>query len=161
MVFVRARPATIEDVSTIAGLIKELATYEGAAVEAVAREEDLRVALFGDLSNVFCHVGEVDGEVVAIALWFLNFSSWLGSSGLYLSDLFVKEAFRGRGIGAALMKELARICVTRGYPRFQWSVLDWNTPSINFYDSIGAVPLSGQTTYRLSGEALRTYGTSG
>jgi GNAT superfamily N-acetyltransferase len=100
----------------------------------------------------------VDGQVVGLALWFLNFSTWLGITGIYLEDLYVRESFRGRGLGTALMRELAGICVERGYRRLQWSVLDWNTPSIEFYQSIGATALDEWTTYRLEGDALHAYG---
>jgi GNAT superfamily N-acetyltransferase len=152
------RGARPDDVRAIGELIRELAEYERAPAEAVARDDDLRDALFCDHPHVFCHVVEVEGEVVAIALWFLNFSTWLGTSGLYLEDLYVREALRGRGLGSALMRELARICVERGYTRFEWSVLDWNTPSIEFYRSIGAVAHDEWTKYRLSNEALFAYG---
>ena len=154
------RPATVDDVGAIVRLIRELAAYERAAHEAVAREADLAGALFGDVPLVYCHLAEEDGEIVGLALWFLNFSTWLGSPGIYLEDLFVRESFRGRGFGTALMKELAGICVQRGYRRFQWSVLDWNTPSIEFYESIGATALDEWTTYRLEGDALEAYGAS-
>ena len=154
------RPATVDDVGAIGQLIRELAAYERAAHQAVAREEDLASALFGAVPVAYCHVAEVDDEIVGLALWFLNFSTWLGSPGIYLEDLFVRESFRGRGLGAALMRELAAICVQRGYRRFQWSVLDWNTPSIEFYESIGATAQDEWTTYRLEGDALEAYGAA-
>ena len=105
----------------------------------------------------YAHVAEIDGQVVGIAIWFLNYSTWLGKAGLYLEDLFVKPEFRSRGLGLQLMKTLAQICVERGYERFQWWVLDWNEPSINFYKSIGADAMDQWTVYRLSGEALKNF----
>jgi GNAT superfamily N-acetyltransferase len=151
------RLATPEDVDAIHALIIELAVYERAAHHVVATIEQLRDALFADGSNVSCHVAEEDGEVVGVALWFLNFSTWLGTSGVYLEDLYVTPTRRGQGIGMALMSELARLCLERGYGRFQWSVLDWNTPSINFYRSIGAVAMDEWTTYRLDADALHAF----
>jgi GNAT superfamily N-acetyltransferase len=155
---VTIRQATIDDVAAIRDLIRELADYEHAAHEAVASDDDLAAALFGEDPVLYCHLAEVDGQVVGLAFWFLNFSTWLGVTGIYLEDLYVRETFRGRGLGAALMKELAGICVERGYRRLQWSVLDWNTPSIEFYESIGATALDEWTTYRLEGDALDGYG---
>jgi len=152
----RVRPAQPADVASIGQLIRELASYERALHEAVADDELLESALFGDRPHVFCHVVELNGEVVAMALWFLSFSTWLGTSGLYLEDLYVRESVRGRGYGKALMRELARICLERGYPRFEWSVLDWNTPSIDFYRSIGAVAMDEWTKFRLSGRDLES-----
>jgi GNAT superfamily N-acetyltransferase len=155
---VTIRKATFDDVPAIGDLIRELADYEHAAREAVASDDDLAAALFGEDPVVYCHLAEADGQAVGLALWFLNFSTWLGISGIYLEDLYVRETFRGRGLGTALMKELARICVERGYRRLQWSVLDWNTPSIEFYESIGATAMDEWTTYRLEGGALEAYG---
>lgn len=154
------RFATPGDVPAIGGLIRELALYERAPAEAIAGDDDIRRALFCEAPHVFCHVVELEGDVVALALWFLTFSTWLGTSGLYLEDLFVKEQFRGRGIGSALMRTLARLCVERRYSRFQWSVLDWNTPSIDFYRSLGAEAMDEWTTFRLSGDALHIYGSN-
>src|SRR5487761_2063720 len=149
------RPAVPEDIAAIGELIRELASYERALHEARDDDRQLSSALFGPNPHVFCRVVQVVGEVVAMALWFLNFSTWLGTSGLYLEDLYVRESLRGRGFGTALMRELARICTDRGYSRFEWSVLDWNTPSVDFYRSIGAVALDEWTKFRLSGEQLR------
>jgi len=151
------RPAERGDLSAIYCLIHELAEYEKAPHEVVATVNDIEATLFGDNPTAFCHVAEVNGEVVGIAIWFLNYSTWLGQPGIYLEDLYVKPAFRGQGIGLDLMKVLARICVERGYQRFQWWVLDWNEPSINFYKSIGAIAMDEWTVYRLSGDALERF----
>lgn len=155
----KIRFATPLDVPVIAQLIRELAHYERSVSEAVATDEDVTAALFGDAPHVFCHVAELDDQIVGFAVWFLNFSTWLGSSGVYLEDLFVHERARGRGVGTAIMKELANLCVERGYTRFQWSVLDWNEPSIEFYRSIGALAMDEWTTFRLSDDALNDFAT--
>jgi GNAT superfamily N-acetyltransferase len=147
----RARPG---DEPGILACIRALAEYEKEpdAVETTA--EDLRAALFGPSAAVFAHVIEKDGELVAIAVWFLNYSTWTGRHGLYLEDLFVRESERRHGYGRALLRALAEVCVERGYPRFEWSVLDWNEPSIRFYRAIGAVGMDEWTVQRLSGQAL-------
>lgn len=152
--------ATKADISAIQRLIVELAIYEKEPDAVEASEADLERALFGADPVAYCHVAEVAGEVVGIALWFLNYSTWKGSAGLYLEDLFVLPAHRGKGIGLGLMKTLARLCVERGYPRFQWWVLDWNEPSINFYKSIGAVAMDEWTVYRLAEDALQKFASS-
>ena len=151
------REASAGDVPAIASLIRELAGFERAAHEAVATDEQLHDALFGDAAHVRCHVALVDDEVVAMALWFLNYSTWQGTAGVYLEDLFVQSAHRSRGIGRALMRTLARLCVDNGYSRLQWWVLNWNTPAIDFYESIGASPMDEWTVYRLSDDALRAF----
>jgi GNAT superfamily N-acetyltransferase len=151
------REAVPSDVPAIVGLIGELAEYEHLAHEAAARHEDIHRALFSDSPHVFCHVAEHDGIVVGLALWFLNFSTFHGAPGIYLEDLFVREEHRGAGVGSSLMRELAHLCVERGYTRFQWWVLDWNTPSIGFYESIGAVAMNEWTVFRLSGDPLRAF----
>jgi GNAT superfamily N-acetyltransferase len=152
------RFATPSDVPVITQLIRELAHYERSSDQVVASEESIHLALFADAPHVFCHVAELDGEIIGFAVWFLNFSTWLGSSGLYLEDLYVREHVRGKGVGTALMRELARVCVERGYSRFQWWVLDWNQPSIEFYRSIGAEAMDEWTVFRLSGDALSDFG---
>ena len=114
----------------------------------------LRGALFAAQPAVFAHVADVDGVVVGFALWFVNFSTWLGRHGIYLEDLYVTPALRGRGLGKALLAELAAICVRRGYGRLEWWVLDWNEPAIGFYRSIGAEPMSEWTVQRLAGQPL-------
>ena len=148
------RPATADDVPLIRALIAELAEYERMADAAVATDDGLREQLFGAQPGAEVLVGEVDGEAAGFALFFHNFSTFLGKRGLYLEDLFVRPAFRGAGLGKHLMAALARIAVQRGCGRFEWSVLDWNEPSIGFYRSIGAVGMDEWTVQRLEGEAL-------
>ncbi len=154
------REAVKEDVDVILALIKELAEYEKAPEQVSATREDIDRSLFTPSAVATCHLAEVDGEVVAIAIWFLNYSTWLGQSGIYLEDLYVQPNFRGRGIGKALMKTLAALCVERGYTRFQWWVLDRNIPAIDFYRSIGAEAMSDWTVFRLSGKALDSFSVS-
>lgn len=154
------RPATAADVPAIHQLIIELAIYEREPDSVVASVEDIKETLFGADPVAYCHVAEIDGQIVGIAIWFLNYSTWLGKAGLYLEDLFVKPEFRKRGIGLELMKVLAKICIERGYERFQWWVLDWNEPSIDFYKSIGAEAMDEWTVYRLSGSALKSFAAS-
>ncbi|MEO9181432.1 MAG: GNAT family N-acetyltransferase [Acidimicrobiales bacterium] len=153
------REAEPRDVPSIGALIRELALYERAAEEAVATDTQLREAFFGDHSNAHCHVVDVDGEVEGIAIWFLNFSTWLGTAGIYLEDLYVRTEHRGKKYGVELMRALAAICVENGYSRFQWSVLDWNTPSIDFYRSFGAKAMDEWTVFRLSDDALYSFAT--
>lgn len=141
-------------------MVRELAEYEKALDEARASEEQLHEALFGERPAAFAHMAETaDGEVAGFALWFLNFSTWRGVHGIYLEDLYVRPGLRGGGYGKALLTELARICVERGYERLEWSVLNWNTPSINFYRSLGAKPQDEWTVYRLTDEALTSLGS--
>jgi len=154
------REAKMDDVEAIHQLIIELAVYEKEPDAVIASVRDIRENLFGENPVAFCHVAEVDGKVVGIAIWFLNYSTWLGKAGLYLEDLFIKPEFRGSGLGLKLMKTLAQLCVDRGYERFQWWVLDWNKPSINFYKSIGAEAMDEWTVYRLSGSALKSFAAS-
>ena len=154
------REATIDDVQAIHDLIVELAIYEREPDAVIASVADIKENLFGQAPVAFCHVAETNGQVVGIAIWFLNYSTWLGKAGLYLEDLFVKPEFRGQGLGLELMKTLAKLCVDRGYERFQWWVLDWNEPSINFYKSIGAEAMDEWTVYRLSGSALSNFAAS-
>ncbi|MEV0120669.1 GNAT family N-acetyltransferase [Streptomyces sp. NPDC050703] len=154
------RTAVPADVPVIHALVRDLATYEKAADEAVASEAQLREALFGERPAAFAHIAQDDasGETVGFALWFLNFSTWRGVHGIYLEDLYVRPEARGGGHGRALLTELARICVERGYERLEWSVLDWNEPSIAFYRSLGARPQSEWTVYRLTDDALSALG---
>ena len=149
-----AKPADIDDIHR---LIYELAVYEKAPEQMVAIVDQINDSLFKDNPVAFCHVAEVDGQIVGIALWFLNYSTWLGKPGIYLEDLFVQPEYRGHGIGKGFMKTLAQLCTERGYERFQWWVLDWNKPSIEFYKSLGAVPMEEWTVFRLSGDSLKKF----
>ncbi|MFD4620527.1 GNAT family N-acetyltransferase [Streptomyces sp. NPDC058475] len=154
------RTATPADLPVIHALIRELAEYEKALEEARATPEQLREALFGAHPAAYAHlaVDDATGEPVGCALWFLNFSTWRGVHGIYLEDLYVRPEARGAGHGKALLTELARICGERGYERLEWSVLNWNRPSIDFYESLGARPQDEWTVYRLTDEALRALG---
>ncbi|MEV4556049.1 GNAT family N-acetyltransferase [Kitasatospora sp. NPDC049285] len=153
------RTATPADVPVIRAMIRELAEYEKAVDEARATDEQLHDALFGEHPAVFGLIAEDDaGEPVGFALWFRNFSTWRGTHGVYLEDLYVRPSRRGGGHGKALLTELARICVERGYQRMEWSVLDWNEPSIGFYKSLGAVPMDGWTVFRLTDGPLAELG---
>ena len=154
----RVRRAEPSDVERIVELCRELAVYEKAPDEFKMTAEQLRTALFGPNPTVFAHVAENDGVVVGCTVWFLTFSTWDGVHGIYLEDLYVTPDQRGTGLGFALLVELAKECVRNGYTRLQWAVLDWNTPSIEFYDKLGAKPLDDWITYRLSGDALRELG---
>ena len=149
------RPATIDDVPLIRALIAELAEYERLADAAVATDDDLRAQLFGAQPAAEVLIGEVDGEAAGFALFFHNFSTFLGKRGLYLEDLFVRPAYRGSGLGRHLMASLARIAVQRDCGRFEWSVLDWNAPAIGFYRTLGATGMDEWTVQRLEGDALR------
>jgi len=148
------RPATIADTEEMLALIYELALYEKAPEEAKATAEQIQESFFGENPQVFCEIVEVDGEIAGFAIWFLNYSTWLGKHGIYLEDLFIRPQFRGKGFGKALLKHLAAICEQRGYGRFQWWVLNWNEPSIEFYKSLGAIAMDEWTIYRVSGGAL-------
>ena len=150
------RPAREADVDRIRELILDLATYERAADQVRVTPTQLRHALFGPEPTVHALVAESpDAGVVGFALYFLSFSTWEGVPGIYLEDLYVAPEARGTGLGKALLQSLAALAVARGYPRFEWSVLNWNQPSIDFYEAVGAVPMDEWTRYRLSGEALR------
>lgn len=150
------RRATPADVPAMVGLVYDLAEYERARHECTLTDEQLHAALFGPEPKLFAHVVQRDSgaEVLGCAIWFLNYSTWTGTHGIYLEDLFVKPQARGLGLGKALLAGLAREAVDQGYRRVDWSVLDWNTPSIDFYKSLGATPQDEWTGYRLTGEAL-------
>jgi len=148
------RPARPGEAGLVFQFVRELAEYEELTHEVEATEAMIDAALFGPNPRVFCDIAEWNGEPVGNALWFLNFSTFSGRSGIYLEDLFVRPAFRGKGIGKALMVHLARRCVENGWARFEWSVLDWNAPSIAFYKSIGAQLKDEWTICRVGGEAL-------
>ncbi len=147
------RPATPDDVPELVAMIRELAEYERSLHEVHATEELLHRTLFAETPAVFGHVLEVDGSVAGMAIWFLNYSTWLGAHSLYLEDLYVRPEFRGGGSGRLLLRTLAEICVQRGYPRLEWWVLDWN-PARGFYHAIGAEALTEWIPYRVSGPAL-------
>ena len=151
------RYATKEDVPRIHQLIKDLAEYEKAPLEAKATLEQIEESLFSQHPVAYCHVAEDNGLVVGISIWFLNYSTWVGKPGIYLEDLYIDPAHRGKGFGLAFLKELARICIERDYERLQWWVLDWNEPSIELYKSIGAVAMDEWTVFRLSGDSLKNF----
>lgn len=165
------RPALPDDVPEILAMVRELAEYERSAHKVVATDELVAGLLFGDNTPAgapaaFCHVIETapgadpgageDTCLVALALWFLNTSTWTGQHGIYLEDLYVRPQHRGLGVGRMLMSELARICTDRGYIRLEWSVLDWNEPAIEFYRGLGAQAMDEWTVHRLAGPALAT-----
>ncbi|HEX2075665.1 MAG TPA: GNAT family N-acetyltransferase [Geodermatophilus sp.] len=151
------RPIRPDDVPAVVGLVRELAEYERAAHEVRLTEDQLTAALFGKSPKLFGHVAELDGDVVGMALWFLNFSTWRGTHGIYLEDLYVQPQHRGSGLGRELLRTLAELCVERGYSRLEWWVLDWNTPSIEFYKAAGAVPMDEWTVFRLTDDALTDF----
>lgn len=155
------RAATELDVPVIAELIRELAEYEKALDKAIATDEDLDAALFGPSPAVFAHMAYEGDTPMGFAMWFLNFSTWRGRHGIYLEDLYVRPSARGKGYGKALLAELARLAVQRGYWCVQWWVLDWNTPSIDFYKSIGAVAQNDWTVFRLADGALTSLARQG
>lgn len=154
------REATEQDIPAILGLVRELAEFEKEPEAAVGTTESYRAALFPDHGSptAWAHVAQEDGKVVGMALWFLTFSTWTGRNGLWLEDLYVSPSHRGTGIGGALMSTLAKICTERGYPRMEWTVLDWNTPALEVYRHVGAQPMDGWTVQRLTGEALIALG---
>ena len=148
------RRARSDEAGLVLSLVRELAEYEKLLHEVEATEAMIADALFGANPRVFCDLAEWNGEVAGFAVWFVNFSTFSGRSGIYLEDLFVRPALRGKGIGKALLSHLARECVTNGWSRLQWSVLDWNTPSIEFYKSLGAELLDEWTVCKVGGPAL-------
>jgi GNAT superfamily N-acetyltransferase len=151
------RPARPEDVPALVALVRELAEYERALDEVRLTEQQLHACLFGPSPALFGHVAVVDDEVVGLALWFLNFSTWRGTHGVYLEDLYVRPGHRGGGLGRELLRTLAEVCVDRGYSRLEWAVLDWNAPSIAFYEAAGAVPMDDWTVFRLTDHALTSF----
>ncbi|MGS2806127.1 N-acetyltransferase family protein [Nocardia sp. MW-W600-9] len=148
------RRATPADVATMVGLVHELAEYEKAPEQCTLTAEQLHDALFGAAPALFAHVAELDGVVSGCAIWFLNYSTWDGVHGIYLEDLYVRPETRSSGLGRALVAALAAEAVEHGYSRVSWSVLTWNTPSIAFYESLGAAPQDEWVGYRLAGAAL-------
>ena len=151
----RARP---DEAGLVLSLVRELADYEKLLHEVEATEAMIGAALFGANPRLFCDIAEWDGEPVGFALWFLNFSSFRGRNGLYLEDIFVRPAHRGRGIGRAILRKLAERCLAQGWTRLEWAVLDWNQPAIDFYEAQGATLLRDWTICRISGSALRRLG---
>ena len=147
----RARP---DEAGLVLSLVRELAEYEKLLHEVEATETMIADALFSASPRLFCDIAEWDRDVAGFAVWFVNFSTFSGRSGIYLEDLFVRPSLRGKGIGKALLSHLAKECVTNGWSRLQWSVLDWNTPSIEFYKSLGAVMLDEWTVCKVGGAAL-------
>lgn len=152
------RPARKDEAGVILQLIHDLALYEKAPLEVEATEKEIVETIFSENPMVFCDLVEVDGDVAGMAIWFLNYSTWQGKHGIYLEDLFVKPEYRGRGYGKALLQHLAQLCNERGYGRFQWWVLDWNSPAIEFYRSLGAVAMDEWTVYRVAGDDLKKLG---
>jgi len=151
---VRITPAAESDVPVILGFIRKLAEYEKLSHLVVATEANIHTNVFGANPVAEVLLAYWEGEPVGFALYLRNFSTFLGQAGIYLEDLFVDPEHRGKGIGKALLIRLAKIAVERGYGRLEWAVLDWNTPSIDFYRGLGAVPLDEWTAYRLTGDAL-------
>ena len=154
------RQATPDDLTLILGFVKELADYENALDEVKATTDDLHSALFGEQAKSYCVICESNGEPAGFALYFYNFSTWLGKFGLFLEDLYVTPSHRGTGAGKALLKHLAQLAIDNDCGRFEWNVLDWNEPSIKFYESFGAQPQSEWIGYRLSGKALTDFAAS-
>ncbi|MCA8889486.1 MAG: GNAT family N-acetyltransferase [Parvularculaceae bacterium] len=148
------RNAERADAALILSLIADLADYEKLSHEVTASADDIARALFCDAPKAFCLIAQWDGEPCGFALYFFNFSTFLGKHGVYLEDLFVKPAFRGKGVGKALLSELARIAQRNDCGRLEWAVLDWNEPAIRFYKSLGAAPMEEWSVFRLTGGAL-------
>ena len=157
---VTVRAAVPADAALIHSFVAELAEYEKLSHALVATPDDLAAALFGPAPRVFCDIAQVDGEPVGFALWFYNFSTFLGRAGLYLEDLYVRPAARGQGAGKALLVRLAQRCAAEQLGRMDWGVLDWHTPSIAFYPSLGARLTDDWTGCRLEGEALNRLGAA-
>jgi|694.fasta_scaffold50208_5 GNAT superfamily N-acetyltransferase len=152
---IRIRPAIPGDEVEIVAMVRELAEFERAADLAIATAQQFHTALFCENPTVFAHIAQTQsGDIAGFALWFRNFSTWQGKHGIYLEDLYVRPQFRGSGIGQALMAELAALCETEGYPRFEWWVLDWNESARNVYHHLGAEALTEWVPYRVSGNAL-------
>ena len=155
------REAKIGDIAAIHDLIVQLAIYEKEPNAVVATAAEISESLFGDRPVAYAHVAEIDGVIVGIAIWFLNFSTWQGEHGIYLEDLFIRPQYRGQGWGKKLLQYLAAKCNDNDWGRFQWWVLDWNTPAIEVYKRLGAVPMDEWTVYRLTGDPLNQLGQQG
>lgn len=158
---INIRPAVAADAALILRFITELAIYEKAEHEVVATEADIQASLFSGTGPARALICSVDGVEAGFAVYFFNYSTWQGRKGLYLEDLYVTPARRGTGAGKALLRHLARIAVAEGCGRFEWSVLDWNEPAIEFYRSIGAWPMDEWVRYRLAGPALAAFADGG
>lgn len=154
------RTTNPDDVPLILDFIQQLAAYEKLSHEVIATEATLRASLFSENPKGFCLIGEWDGAPVAFAVYFYNFSTFLGKTGIYLEDLFVKPDMRGKGIGKTILKYLAQKTKAEGCGRLEWWVLDWNKPAIDFYESLGAVAMDEWTVYRVTGDALDTLAQS-
>lgn len=157
---IEIRGANIRDSAIILRFVTELARYEKAEHEVIATESDIKRSLFDSDSTTRAVICEIDSQPAGFALYFFNFSTWLGKHGLYLEDLYISPEFRSAGAGRALLKYLAKIAVSRNCGRFEWSVLDWNEPAIQFYKSIGAEPQNEWVIYRLAGQALEEFASS-
>jgi GNAT superfamily N-acetyltransferase len=157
---VAIRRAVPEDSALILQFIRDLAEYEKMLDDVRTTQDDVTVALFGENPKAFCDIAEIDGAPVGFALWFYNFSTFVGRHGIYLEDLFVRPDARGSGAGKALLAGLARRCVDENLGRLEWAVLDWNAPSIAFYDSLGAAAMDEWIVRRMTGEALRKLASS-
>jgi diamine N-acetyltransferase len=155
------RAARPDDSALIFALVRELADYEKLTSEVDATPEAIAAALFAREPRLFCDIAEWNGEAAGFTIWFLNFSTFRGRHGIYLEDIFVRPAFRKKGVGKALLARLAARCVEQGYARFEWAVLDWNRPSIDFYRSIGAQVMDEWKICRLSGKALQVFASAG
>lgn len=158
--FIVVRQANHADASLILGFIKELAKYEKAEHEVIATQLSIEDSIFGKDSSTKAIICEKNGVAIGFAVYFFNYSTWLGQRGVYLEDLYVSHTERGSGAGKKLLKHLAEIAVSRGCGRFEWCVLDWNEPAIQFYQSIGAKPQDEWVGYRLSGEALEEFAST-
>ncbi len=157
---VAIREARADDAALILRFIRELAIYEKAESSVQTDEAGVRESLFGVNATARALICEANGEAIGYAVYFYNYSTWLGRNGIYLEDLYVSPSNRGSGAGKALLQHIARIAVAEGCGRFEWSVLDWNTPAIDFYEAVGAKPQSEWTVYRLDGEALKAFAGS-
>lgn len=154
------RPAVVADTDALIGLIHDLAEYERSPGQVRIDRDALAASLFAEHPTVFAHVAEQQGEVVGMAIWFLNFSTWTGRNGIYLEDLFVRPDCRGSGVGRQLLTALAHLAVEAGYGRIDWSVLTWNEPALGFYRALGAGPTDEWVGYRLAGEGLEALAAS-
>jgi diamine N-acetyltransferase len=155
------RPARPGDAGVVLALVRELAVYEKLEHEAVATEAMIDAGLFGKNPRVFCDLAEWESEPAGLAVWYYNYSTFTGRHGIYLEDLYVREELRGKGIGKALLTALAKRCADENLGRFEWSVLDWNTPSIDFYMAMGAKLMDQWTVCRVEGDALAKLGGQG